>query len=62
MAGGSRGHRYGVLEHETANGRHGKDEELTASLLKVVAASGMGSQGGSSMAAVAGERTTSRLG
>ena len=52
------GNQYGILEHKAMNGGQGKDGELTVSLFKVVVASGTGSRGGSSTAAVAGEEAT----
>ena len=43
---GSGGRRYGVPEHKTANGGHGKDGELTVSLGKATDASRKGSKSG----------------
>ena len=42
----SRGHWYGAPVHKMTKGGHEKDRELTASLLKMIAASGMGSRDG----------------
>ena len=46
MAGGSGCHRYGAPEHESANGRHRKDGELTTSRWGRYAAFGTSSRHG----------------
>ena len=46
MAGGSGCHRYGAPEHESANGRHRKDGELTTSRWERNAAFGTSSRHG----------------
>jgi len=45
MAGGDGDQRYGVLAHETVNGRHGKGRELTASPVEAFTAFGAVSRG-----------------
>ena len=46
MAGDDGDPRNGVLAHETKNGKHGTDGELTASPVKAFSAFGTGSRGG----------------
>ena len=45
MVGGDGDPRHGVLAHETKNGRHGKDGELTVSRMEAFSAFGTGSRG-----------------
>ena len=45
MAGGDGDRRYGILAHETENGRHRKGRELNASPVKVFSTFGTGSRG-----------------
>ena len=45
MAGGDGDRRYGILAHETENGRQGKGRELTASPVKAFSTFGTGSRG-----------------
>ena len=45
MAGGDGEPLYGILAHETKNGRHGKDGELTVSRMEAFSAFGMGPRG-----------------
>ena len=45
VAGGDGDPRNGVLAHETKNGKHGTDGELTASPVKAFSTFGTGSRG-----------------
>ena len=45
MAGGDGDQRNSVLAHETKNGRHGKDGELTVSRMEAFSAFETGSRG-----------------